>query len=284
MAEWSLLDFFENDLQIGILDIGASDIGSGGQVPSYQALVDAGQARIIGFEPDARECERINEEYGEPHRFFPYFIGDGKPAVFHETNWVQTGSLYEPNTPLLEKFQHLAEVVSPVAKHPVNTTRLDDIADIGDVDFIKIDIQGGELSVFQNALHILSKTLFIQTEVEFVELYKEQPMFADVDIFLRKSGFQFHTFHGFGTRAFKPMVLNNDLCAGFRQQLWSDAVYVRDWMHLVDMPEIKLRKYAILAHDLFQSYDLAHLAITAIDKKTGKNLASDYMHKVIHGG
>jgi len=276
---WSLLEFFPEKLEIQILDIGAAL----SEQPSYQALVDAGRARIIGFEPDAVECERLNKMYGEPHRFFSYFVGDGRPATFHETNWVLTGSLYEPNSPLLEKFQNLSEVVRPVATHPVSTTRLDDIAEIDDADFIKIDVQGSELAIFRNASRALSKALLIQTEVEFVELYRDQPMFADVDTFLRGSGFQFHTFHGFGGRAFKPLLSNNDINRPFRQALWADAIYARDWMRLDALDETKLRKYAILAHDLLQSYDLAHLVLEALDRRTGGGLAPAYLSRLSKG-
>jgi hypothetical protein len=131
---WSLLEFFPEDFQINILDVGAAL----SERPPYQSLVDAGRGTIFGFEPNADACERLNRTYGKPHRFFQFFVGDGQPAVFHETNWALTGSLYEPNLQLLEKFQNLAEVVTPVAVHSVKTTRLDDIAEISDIDFIKI--------------------------------------------------------------------------------------------------------------------------------------------------
>ena len=209
---WSLLEILPPEDRITILDVGAAL----NEHPPYQPLVDAGRARIIGFEPDAQECETLRREFGEPHRFFPHFVGDGRPAVYHETNWVLTGSLYEPNSPLLGKFQNLAELTTPVAEHEVSTTRLDDVAEIGDVDLIKIDVQGSEGVVLQHAARALSRALVIQTEVEFVELYRGQPMFADVDQLLRRSGFQFHTFTGFGSRAFKPLAKKNDLNAGFR--------------------------------------------------------------------
>jgi FkbM family methyltransferase len=274
---WSMLEFFPEGFRIDILDVGAAL----GERPAYQSLIDAGRARIVGFEPNAAECERLNRTYGEPHRFLPYFIGDGRPATFHETNWALTGSLFEPNTPLLEKFQNLAELVKPVAQHPVSTTRLDDIPEIGNVDLVKIDIQGAELAVFRNARRALSGALVVQTEVEFLELYKGQPLFADVDTFLRGEGFQFHTFVGFGSRAFKPLLVNRNVNAGFRQVLWSDAVYVRDWMQLERLAEGKLRSYAVLAHDVLQSYDLAHLVLAALDRKTGGELAKAYLDKLV---
>lgn len=273
---WSLLEFFPEDFHIGILDVGAAII----EQPPYQSLVDAGRGRIFGFEPNPQACEQLNREYGAPHRFLPHFIGDGRPAVFHETNWAPTGSLYEPNSPVLEKFNNLAELVTPVATHAVSTTRLDDIAEIDDIDFIKIDIQGGELAAFRNASRVLSSAVLIQTEVEFVEIYKGQPMFADVDIFLREKHFQFHAFNGFGGRTFKPMVVNDNANIGLRQALWSDALYVRDWMQLESLSEVKLRNYAILAHDVVRSYDLAHLVLSALDTKTGRHLAADYLGRM----
>jgi len=273
---WSLLEFFPADFKINILDIGAAFT----EKPPYQSLVDVGRGRIFGFEPDKQACEQLNRKYGSPHRFFPFFVGNGRPATFHETNWAPTGSLYEPNTPLLQKFQNLAELTTPVATHAVKTTRLDDIAEIDDVDFIKIDVQGSELAIFENASRALSSTMLIQTEVLFVELYRGQPMFADVDIFLRANGFQFHTLNGFAGRVFKPLVLNGDVNSALRQALWSDALYVRDWMRLQELSETKLRNYAILAHDVVRSYDLAHLVLSALDNKTGRGFAADYLKRL----
>ena len=80
---WSLLEFFPEDFQINILDVGAALL----EKPPYQSLVDAGRGRIFGFEPDKQACDRLNREYGDPHRFFPFFVGNGRPAVFRETNW-----------------------------------------------------------------------------------------------------------------------------------------------------------------------------------------------------
>lgn len=260
---FSLVDFLPDPFLITVLDIGAAL----GETPVYEPLVAAGRARVIGFEPDARECEQLNRNYGAPHRFFPNFIGDGGRATFHETNWTLTGSLYAPNTPLLEKFHVLAEVMTPVAQHPVSTTRLDDVPGIDDVDFIKIDVQGAELQIFQNAPRLLEKCLLIQTEVEFVELYRDQPMFADVDSCLRRAGFQFHTFEGFGTRAFKPLMPGGNPNQGFRQILWADAVYVRDWMRLDRIPDAKLFKFAVLLHDLMHSWDLCRLVLAELDRR-----------------
>jgi IS5 family transposase len=151
---------------------------------------------------------------------------------------------------------------------------------LDDVDCIKIDVQGSELAVFQNASRVLRGTLLIQTEVEFVELYQGQPLFADVDTFLRAGGFQFHTMNSVSGRAFKPLVANGDVNSAFRQSLWADALYVRDWMHLDNLSEAKLRNYAVLAHDVLRSYDLAHHVLLAREKRTSRNRAAQYLRRL----
>lgn len=275
---WSLAELLAPAPAIEVVDVGAAL----GERPPYQSLVEAGLARVTGFEPNAAECERLNASYGGRHRFFPHFVGDGLPATMHETNWVLTGSLFEPNTPLLSKFQSLAELVTPVARHPVQTRRLDDIPEIERIDLLKIDVQGAELSVFQNATRLLAGTLVIQTEVEFNELYKGQPLFADVDACLRAQGFQFHTFAGIAGRAFKPLVVSNNVNQPLRQYLWADAIYVRDWMHLDALDAAALARYALLAHDVLGSYDLAHLVLAELDRRDAGTRAAHYLQRLMH--
>lgn len=260
---------------IRVLDVGASDLG--GEAAPYDRLVKAGRAQVVGFEPDAAACAALNAKYGERHLFIPCFVGDGGPATFHETNQSLTGSLFRPNRPLLEKFQNLHEVVTLKAEHPVETRRLDDIPEVGDVDFVKIDVQGAELAVFQGGERVLRNALVVQTEVEFVELYENQPLFADVDPLLRGYGYQFHTFCGTAGRCFKPLVINNNINQPLRQMLWADALYVRDWMRLDAVSPGKLRKLAILLHEVVGSPDLCHYVLGALDARTGSAMAPRYL-------
>ena len=277
---WSFFQFINDECTLTIVDVGAAMT----EVPPYQNLIDIKRARLIGFEPDADACRRLNDSYGKPHLFLPYFVGDGRPAIFHETNWGPTGSLFEPNTPLLEKFHYLGELVVPLAQHPVTTKRMDDIVELDDVDFIKIDVQGSELAVFRNASRALADAVLIQTEVAFLEQYKKQPMFSDIDAFLRASGFQFHDLQGIGSRSFKPVMSPNPSYMGFRQRVWADAYYVKDWMTWDTLPPAKLKRLAALLHDLVGSYDLAHLALEAMDRQQGTQLAPGYLRRLREGG
>jgi protein O-GlcNAc transferase len=263
---------------IGLLDIGAVQIE--GYVEPYERLISAGLARVVGFEPDVAGCARLNAKYGKPHLFYPYFIGDGSAATFYETNWGPTGSLFKPNKPLLEKFQNLHEGMTLKAEHSVATKRLDDLDDLGDIDFVKIDVQGGELGVFRGAERVLRSAVLVQTEVEFVELYEGQPLFADIDRHLRGSGYQFHTFTNWGARCFKPLVVNGDANMGIKQFLWSDAIYVRDWLKADAVSTEKLKKLAVLLHEVVVSPDLCHFTLGQVDARAGTNFAARYLEAV----
>lgn len=83
-------------------------------------------------------------------------------------------------------FRNNTEVIGATQ---INTRRLDDISGITRVDYLKIDIQGGELDVFRHAKRKLAEASVIQTEVSFVGLYENQPSFGEIDIELRRQGF-----------------------------------------------------------------------------------------------
>lgn len=276
---FSLTELLPDLSPVEIVDIGAAY----SEKPVYEPLLAGGRARLTGFEPDRTACAALAQRFGAPHRFFPAFVGSGAKAIFHETNWGLTGSLFEPNTPLLQRFQNLAEVVTPKAQWPVDTTRLDDVAGIEEMDFLKIDVQGAELMIFENAPRLMSRCLVVHTEVEFVELYRGQPLFADVDACLRRLGFQFHTFAGLAGRPFKPLMRDNNPNNPIRQYLWADAIYVRDWMRLEQLDGGKLAKFALLAHDVLQSWDLCHQILVELDRRRDRDtpMAARYLQRLI---
>ena len=67
---WSLADLMPAGDKLHILDVGAAFL----EDPPYQALVDAGKARISGFEPDQHEREKLQQKYGDSHVFYPYLF------------------------------------------------------------------------------------------------------------------------------------------------------------------------------------------------------------------
>src|ERR1700733_10279150 len=103
-----------------------------------------------------------------------------------------TSSLFEPNMDLLLKFQNLGELVQVEKTHAVEARRLDDMPELEGTDFLKVDVQGAELMVFEGAARILENALVVDTEVQFVPLYKGASQFGEIDSFLRSKGFLLH--------------------------------------------------------------------------------------------
>ena len=271
--------FGQQPCLVNVVDIGAGQYDQ--TLAPYDSLLQAGHARVVGFEPNLDRCASLNQKYGAPHLFLPHFVGDGKPATFYETNWPPTGSLFRPNRPMLEAFQNLHELTTLKAEHPVATKRLDDLSELGDVDFVKIDVQGSELAVFEGGEQLVRNAVLVQTEVLFVEAYEKQPLFGDLDRLLRSYGYQFHTFQGMEGRCFKPLVANNNINQPLRQVLWADAIYVKDWLRLDNVSLDKMKKLALLLHEVVRSFDLCHLVLHAIDARTGSNFAPQYLQTLL---
>lgn len=247
----------------------------GNDKKEYQPLLDAGLAQVIGFEPVQDECDKLNAAMqGRNMRFLPYFIGDGSSQQFRLNRASMTSSLYESNKPLMQLFSNLYELAETVERFEVQTTKLDEIGEIDfPIDFIKIDIQGAELQAFEGARRILKDVMVIQTEVEWVALYEDQPLFAEVEQCLRKQGFVLHRMLGFGTRPFKPFSGNVG-----RQALWSDVVFVKDFTRLDRLSDEQLLNYALIMHMVYSSHDLAHLILQHYGNRLDKpDLANSYL-------
>jgi len=99
MRQFSLTQVIPDIPTVNIVDIGAMSLGAGTE--SYAPILHLDKAKVIGFEPDQEECEKLRGLHSGTHEFYPHFIGVGGAATYHETNHTMTGSLYPPNTKLL---------------------------------------------------------------------------------------------------------------------------------------------------------------------------------------
>jgi hypothetical protein len=154
---------------------------------------------------------------------------------------------------LFDVLAPLGEVIERVS---LETVRLDDVQEIEHLDFLKIDIQGGELAVFQSGKNKLTNAVAIQTEVSFVTLYKDQPSLGDIDLELRAQGFVPHCFAAVKKWPISPCVVNNNPRQALNQLLEADLVYVRDFSKPELMSDEQLKHLALVAHHVYKSFDL----------------------------
>ena len=236
-----------------VVDIGASPLEGD---PPYRAMLDIGLCTVTGFEPQETLLRALNARKKDSDNYLPYAIGDGKRATFYVTEASVLTSTFEPDPVVLNHFAKFSDWGRVVHKQEVETKRLDDIQEIQHLDFLKIDIQGGELVAFRNGTQKLKETVAIQTEVSFASLYKGQPTYAEVDLELRSQGFIPHAMPAIQRRMIAPLRADSEYAA-LNHLIEADIIYVRNFMRPDAMTSEQLKHLAIVSRHVFKSYDLA---------------------------
>ena len=267
--------------RIRIVDIGAMSEGE----DRYHALVGSGLAEVTGFEPNPEQYVQLAGRPG-PYRYLPVFLGAGGPARFNITRYPGCASLLEPDPRFIDLFETIG-CASPSGNFHVQrselveTTRLDDLGPELGMDFLKIDVQGAELDILRNATAKLGQTVVIESEVEFLPIYKDQPLFGDIQCFLREQGFVLHKLIDVAGRPLKPFRPPNPF-RPISQLLWADAIFVRDFVRLDTYADDGLLKAAAVLDVVYGSYDLVALLLAEHDRRRQGGLRPRYLESLKH--
>lgn len=264
------------DEDVTILDIGAT-------IPledhdHFKEALNHPKVKLISFEADKKRCEELQANASPNNIYYPYCIGDGQEREFHEIP-DHKSSLLQPNTELLARFQGLRP--QPCIKStPVKTVRLDDI-DIEDVDYIKLDIQGMELIALQNGCNLYPKATLIETKADFIRIYKEQPLFGDIERELRKNNYHLMRFRKMFSRQLVPCLQNNNLCHSGAIELWAkSAIFMKSLLSLKKVSDDKLYKMAFLVDTIWKFIDIPMHILYTLDLRDGTKLLDNYLDAI----
>lgn len=260
--------------RLKVIDIGANPIDG---VPPYRTLLDQNRASIIGFEPDADAFARLQQIKGPHETYHQVAIGDGRQHTLHICAASGMTSLLEPDAQMLARFHGFSHWGKVLRTLPVSTVTLDGVPGVLPADMLKIDIQGFELEVFKHAPRVIESILLIQTEVEFVPLYRGQPLFSEVESFLRSRGLMLHRFWPLKSRTLRPMLVNGDIYYGLSQVFDADAIFIPAFDRWTSLSVARLASLALMLHDLYGSFDVAHTLLCHIDQRTGGRDAAAYL-------
>jgi FkbM family methyltransferase len=247
-----------------VVDIGANPIDG---APPYRPLLEAQLCRITGFEPQASALAELNLRKGPNETYFPYAVGDGKAHTLNLCAYSGWTSTFVPSGAALEVFSFFKNNARIVDQTPIETRRLDDLVEVDDIDFLKIDIQGGELAVFVHGREKLRNAVVIQTELQFVNLYEGQPSFGQVDQELRAQGFIPHAFAALKKWPIAPLQFGGNPTQPLNQLLEADVVYVRDFVHADGMSNDQLKQLCLIAHSCYNSFDLAGRCVALLHQR-----------------
>lgn len=175
------------DRPLVVLDVGCR----WGFEEKWKAL--GSHVQLIGFDADAAECQALRERPDTGGvRYVAASLGAAPgPARLFLTREPACSSLYPPDPELIAERSEL-ECTSLVSAVEVELTTLDAWtagAGVGSVDVIKLDTQGSELDILRGAEQTLGSVRALEIEVELNPIYQGQPLFGDVDRFLRERGF-----------------------------------------------------------------------------------------------
>ncbi len=260
-----------------IVDIGANPIDGD---PPYKSMLEAGFCNVTGFEPQEDALVELQRRKGPHERYLSYAIGDGCEHTLNICRASGMTSLFEPDPATLDLFEVLKPLAEVIRQVKLPTQRLNDVAEIEHLDFLKIDIQGGELAVFISGKEKLTEAVVIQTEVSFVTLYKNQPSMGDIDLELRTQGFVPHCFATVKKWPIAPCVINNNPRQALNQLLEADIVYVRDFSKPDLMSDEQLKHLALIAHHCYGSFDLALRCVMLLEQRNVLPIGSqkDYLN------
>ncbi|MGA9666667.1 MAG: FkbM family methyltransferase [Gallionella sp.] len=146
---------------------------------------------IHAFEPIPELVDVLNDKFAGNTNVTVHGAAIGaeaKTVSFNILNYLGSSSVFDPSD--INKGYHGEKMdIRQVVEVP--QVRLEDVMQgSGEVDLLKLDLQGYELEALKGCGSLLKRIRIITTEIEFVSLYDGQPLFGDIDVFLRANGFR----------------------------------------------------------------------------------------------
>lgn len=172
-------------------------------------------SEIYAFEPIPELAGKLKIIEDTTVTVFDKALGekDGK-IEFRVNNSTATSSAFDSD--LVHKYYPgVAELNKKISVDCVTIDGLLKTQKIKQPDVIKLDLQGYELYALEGAKETLINTKIVLTEVEFIPLYKNQPLFEDIAQFMKDNNFRLYNFFD---------IQNNE----FGQIIYADAIFINN--------------------------------------------------------
>jgi FkbM family methyltransferase len=199
--ETELTSYFNQSRVLKVFDIGSCD-----GLDAIKYAKKFPNAIVYAFEPLSKNFQLIQNNISKYNisTIIPvelalsnskgkaeFYVSSGRPKdVEGAKDWDfgnKSSSLLQPNKtievhPWLEFKENISVNTDTLANFVIENK-------ISRIDFIHMDVQGAELMVLEGAKDFISNIKMIWLEVENIELYKNQPLATDVEMFLSANGF-----------------------------------------------------------------------------------------------
>jgi len=240
-------------------DIGAS----GGLQPRANNFIEV--LNPIFIEPDTSAFSELEEKGYNAINCALW--SEEKEKTFRITKKQQTSSIYTPNYEFLNKYKD-SERFDIKEELKMNCTTLDNIIEnYNELFFMKLDTQGSEYEILKGGNNVINNAIGFEIEIEFKDIYLNQPLFNEVNQFLVSKNFILIDF----LNLFKWERYNN---RNYGEIICVDALYLRRPEYILDNLDLSneenyanLIRYVIILA-MYKRLDLL--------KYMKKNLSNDY--------
>jgi len=261
------------DEAISFLDVGAAN----GAPPRWSAIREF--IDYCAVEPDPRSSGEVLQKETESQYRSERLI---TKALWNESGEVSlnlcrkamTSSIYEPNDDFAKLFPD-SNRFDIIKRIELPCTTIDEVTRNSGLQFdaIKLDIQGAELNALIGAEKLLTRVLAIEIEVEFHELYRNQPLFDSVFSFLKSYGFDLIdliSLYRWSPREF----------TGLGQLTFADALFMRPPEIIASTgTESEIRKYASICV-IYRRGDMLVRLSSALERFNGQSILADTISEI----
>ncbi len=260
-----VLERLLSDADLKFVDVG----GRGDAFPPL--LPFAHLARYYVFEPEVTEAARLEEEFAQQQMWrsvvvMPEAVGRSRGvANLYITENPGMSSLLEPDPAVARRLCVWRKFgVRSVLQVPIGP--LDEAAErheFLDAAFLKLDTQGTELDILQGGTRVLESAVGIYVEASFQPFYKGQPLFGDLDAYLRSQGFSLFSMDRTMLRRSR---YRKTMYSG-RMITWAHCLYLREPETVAGGADPGRRLASLLASAIaFHQYDLAQEVAGALEQ------------------
>lgn len=258
-----LIEMLDVKRSLRIADVGANPIN----VPDYTELQKMGGCEVWGFEPEPTAFAELMKNPLPGSHFVQRAVGKTGKGLFYSHPRSGLGSTLPIDKAGVTYLGRPGWHGTQREGVEIDLIALDKIPvkELPKPDLLKIDIQGGELDVFQTGRKKLSEAVAVVTEVRFSPIYEDEPLWGDLDAELRGQGFALHKLmfaksvpaaSSVQQQMFKPRLKN--------QLMDGDAVYIRDPLKVDAWSDEQLKQLAVAAAGVFDSLDLTFFCLDTL--------------------
>ena len=230
----------------------------------------------IIFEADKNCIEQIKQRNPNA-KVYPYFVGEKSGKVdFNINNSLFYSSVYDFNKKYKNYFRNklgydivFENAFKVIKKINLEATSLDELLEkkvIPNIDFLSVNTEGSEYAILKGAKQSLKNIVAIETEINFIDRFKNSKLFSDIDQLLRDNGFIWAGVSGWGEYNTKRIQME---FRGKNMPLGCNALYLLN-PNSIKSEETSVNKLEKLA---FASivFGYTSIAFDALEKKHNIN-------------